>query len=212
LNLKSEQSVGALHNLEFRVQMHLQQSSWVTERHIMTATYFKATHSNGTVHLRATNGTGAYKFAVVGPRASLNASFSSRRELAVRQLEKDLHHWSNLEVVPAIEIERAEYNALNSANKIKYAVTFRGKKHTTTSKIGAPMLTHAVGYFRPAQEVRIEILPSWHASWHEKHPEGFYMRKDREELHVSWFTREDWAMKTAKEYPEMGYEVELFTL
>ena len=24
-----------MHNLEFRVQMHLQQSSWVTERHIM---------------------------------------------------------------------------------------------------------------------------------------------------------------------------------
>lgn len=27
--------MGVLHYLEFRVQMHLQQSSWVTERHIM---------------------------------------------------------------------------------------------------------------------------------------------------------------------------------
>ena len=35
MNIKSKQSVGVLHHLEFRVQMHLQQSSWVTERHIM---------------------------------------------------------------------------------------------------------------------------------------------------------------------------------
>ncbi len=181
----------------------------VIERHTMIATYFKATHSNGTVHLRATNGTGAYKFAVVGPRVASDASFSSRLDLARRELER---RSTPSEVVPAIEIQRAEYNALNNANKVKCAVTYRGKKFTQTRKVGLLPVTHALGYYRAEREVRVELNADMHPSWLERYPEGFYIRKDREEFRVQWFTREDWALKTLKDIAERGYEVELFTL
>lgn len=178
----------------------------------MTATYFKATHSTGTVHLRSTNGNGAYKFAVVGPRAASSASFSSRRELAAREAEKQLQYRSDIEVVPAVEIERAEYNDLLKASSLKYLVTFRGKKFTKSVKLGARAITHAVGVYRAEKEERVELNAEMHPSWLERYPEGFYIRQDREIFSVEWFSSEDFALKSLKQNLERGWEAELFTL
>ena len=183
------------------------------ENDMTKTTYFKAVHSTGAVHLRSTNGTGAYKFAVVRARTAGGASFSSRIDLARREAERLARWYADAEVVPAVEIEKAEYNALLKAGAIKRTVTFRGKKFAKSAKLDSACVpTHAVGYFRPAQEARVEIGADWHPSFHEKHPEGFFMRQDREEFGVHWYTSAERAQEAVGHHAGKGYEVELFTL
>lgn len=178
-----------------------------------TKRFFAARHSSGSVHLRATNGTGDYKFAVVRTKASTGANFSSRRDLAEREAERQRHWYADVEVVPCVEIDRPEYNALLKAGVIKQAVTFRGKKFTKTTKLDSAWVpSHAVGIYRAAHEVRVEIGADWHQSWHEKHPEGFYMAKYREDFSVCWYCNEEDAHRVAAERVAKGYEVEVFTL
>jgi hypothetical protein len=143
----------------------------------------KAVHSSGLVHLRA--GTRHFHFASVGPKSGL-ATYSSRRDLAAREQARLTQWYSGIEVVPVEQITKAEYNALLKAGKRKVTVTFRGKVFTASRPADVAPYTHALGYFKPAHEVRIDVTPGSPA--HERHPEGFYMLTHPERFGVWWYS------------------------
>ena len=140
----------------------------------MSKTYFKAIHSNGTTHLRASISGRPYIYAVAGPRLG-GIAFSSSRSRA----ESDAKTTGNgYEAVPAIEISATEYAALDKANKVFCSVVFRGKKYTHADNIDRTPAEFALGVYRAPREIRIDLTPEHHKGYHEKHPEGFYIQKD----------------------------------
>jgi hypothetical protein len=73
-------------------------------------TYYKATFSNGQVHLRATAGR-KYTHAYVGNRYTLARACWSGTEQLARQAAK------GAEIAPAIEITGQEYRTLKSLQR-----------------------------------------------------------------------------------------------
>lgn len=159
----------------------------------MSKTYFKATHSNGTIHLRASISGRPYIYAVAGPKLG-GIAFSSSRSRAEADAVKT---GDGYEAVPAFEISAAEFAALNKANKVFCSVTFRGKKYSHSDNIDRTPAEFAVAVYRAPNERRITLTPEHHKSWHEKHPEGFYIAKDSGQLGV-WFGNREFAERVDK--------------
>jgi hypothetical protein len=152
----------------------------------MSKSYFKATHSNGTIHLRASISGRPYAFAVVPTKLSRGASFASKRPGSLDQYQSQ----DGSEIVVAHEITKEEYNKLEKANKTFCTVTFRGKKYSNSDYVDQPRSTHAVCVHRDAGEVKVTLTPEHHASYHAKYPEGFYTHGVTANTSV-WFGTEE---------------------
>lgn len=152
----------------------------------MTKTYFKAIHSSGTIHLRASVSGRPYAWAIAGKRLAGCASFASKRPGPLKPGDLD----NGLEIVPAHTITKEEYATLEKANKNFCSVTFRGKKYTHSDHVDQPRSTHAVCVHRDASEYREVLTPQHHKSYHERHPEGFFMVQVRASTCV-WFGSEE---------------------
>jgi hypothetical protein len=188
----------------------------------MSKTYYRAVHSTGRVHIRASERP--YSHAVVGPRPGANR-FCGRFDLAQKVLgEKYL--FDGAEVVRAEEITAKEFAQLGRANKRKFAVEFMGKTftHTVDSASTAPLF--AVGFFEAAHVERHPVPMCWlenaqdavryceslAAKYGEEKfadrvefakarlatieaqiAQGFHVVNVEESVRVSWHSREDFA-------------------
>lgn len=113
--------------------------------------FYKATHTaSGRVHLRKSERP--YTWAAVTHHAN-GANWSSKRDLAQREVERQRRFYDDVELAKAEEITREEYTALDKGNKNKFVVTYRGKKFTTTTDKAHGDPVGAVGYYRPAHQV-----------------------------------------------------------
>lgn len=94
--------------------------------------FYKATHSNGKVVLRDSTSK-VYSHAVVF--ASGNASFAGRIDLARKHLSS-CYDQAQAEVVPAVEITRAEHATILKASKQHFTFIVEGKKVARTRPVG----------------------------------------------------------------------------
>lgn len=163
--------------------------------------YFKAVHSTGRVHTRATSGM-AYAWACVGARLN-SATFHARQDLAVAEQRRRLQRDETLEVVPAVEIPKAEHAATVKAGKAAFKVTYMGKTYTKTCSVESTRpYVCAIGYDQPytsrfvpglvAQE-RIDYLSKWPDCAAtlkralEQNERGGYTQEYRAQRGVFWF-------------------------
>ena len=161
----------------------------------MSKTYFKAVHSNGTIHLRASVSGRAYAFAIVREKLAMCASFASKRPKTLDASQLAF----GLEIVEAHIISQKEFAAIEKTNKTFCSVIFKGKKFTSSTHSDQARETHAVGLFREAKEVRVELTPKHHQSYHTKYPEGFYMDQVPQD-HRVWFGTEEYIRKEYLRY------------
>lgn len=149
----------------------------------MSKTFYKATHSNGTVHLRASSSARIYAFAVVGKKIN-DVSFSAKRPAGLGLYDLQCGR----ETVVAHAISSTEYAALDKANKCTYQVTFRGKKITKSFKGDGAQPIAAIGFFALVSEQRIDLGPDASDFAKSRSPEGFYMMRHPESCYIYWCT------------------------
>lgn len=162
--------------------------------------YFKATHSSGRVHTRATSGT-PYTWACVGAGRN-SATFHTRQDLARAEQSRRMQWDPTLEVTAAVVIEKSEHTATVKASKASFKVVYLGKTYTKTCSVESTRpYVCAVGYDQPehkqwiARTVNQETLDhtkkfntARYEQLLEQNRAGGYELVTRAQRGVFWFT------------------------
>ena len=177
----------------------------------MAKTFYKAVHSSGTVHLRASSAGGShYKFCVAS-KGFDSASYCSRSDLAQKERDKQAKWGYTPEMLPVVEITSIEHAALTRANTVTSAVVFRGKKFTTSRSIQSTPIVAVVGYYRAEYETRHELGEDASAVQRARHPEGFWVNKYPEQFGITAHHDLVRAQERAANFGN-GYETQLFEI
>jgi hypothetical protein len=178
----------------------------------MAKTFYKAVHSSGTVHLRASSAGGShYKFCVAG-KGFDSASYCSRPDLAQKERDKQAKWGHAPEILPVVEISSIEHAALTRANQVTTTVVYRGKKFTTSRTIQQPPIVAVVGIYKAAYETRHELRENASEAERARFPDGFWINKQSEQFHIHTHYNLDCAKKTVAERITQGYETQLFEI
>jgi hypothetical protein len=164
--------------------------------------YFKAVHSTGTVHLRASQAGRPYAWAEVGSKLNCVA-FASKRPGKLSKYAP-----ADAEIVPAEEITVTEYNLLLKANKVGCSVVFRGKKYSHTDNIQQDRTVCALCLHFPHHENKVPLAPrdesqDWSVQCWTEHPEGYWVNVSKEHVSVWFFSSKEEAQKVAQRYESM---------
>lgn len=177
----------------------------------MAKFYYKAVHSSGAVHLRASASTGGYKFCVANSHLS-SASFSSRLDLAQKEQSQRAKYGTLAEILPAVEITSAEHAQLTKANQISSTVTFRGKKFSKSRTVSEQAIVAIVGLYKAACEKRFPLDENASAQARALWPDGFSVYQEREYFQVHAYCDLARAQKEAADRNNQGYTTELFEI
>lgn len=164
--------------------------------------YFKAIHSSGTVHLRASQSGRPYAWAEVGARVN-HVSFASKRP---GKLSK--YAGADAEIVPVETITVAEYNQLLKANKNGCSTVFLGKTYKHTDSVQKARAVCAVGIHYPYKETKVKLkaldpADKYSVDAWARHPEGFWMNVNNESTRVHFYSNRSQAEEIAQRYKKV---------